>query len=145
MFNGQSICNKLLELNLLLSSDNVDIVCITETWLKSSLPDSCIANTNYWSVFRSDRTDRPGGGVCILTRNATVTASGVKFTPLCVDIQVCAVDLYINNIFTRLINVYRPPASDGCPVAVEAMKQLLKCLCELCDCSLPVLLAVDFN
>ena len=30
-------------------------------------------------------------------------------------------------------------------MAVEAMKQLLKCLCELCDCNLPVLLVGDFN
>jgi len=66
--------NKLGELDCHLNTFNTDIICITETWLHPSLPDSVvISDINYF--FCKDRcNDREGGGVCILINNSTVKA-----------------------------------------------------------------------
>lgn len=60
---------KLDELTLFLNSNNVDIACITETWLKATIPNSAIHIDGY-SVIRRDRTDITGGGVCIYIRQS---------------------------------------------------------------------------
>ena len=56
-------------------SKNVDILTISETWLKTEIPDDDIAIDNY-SIFRKDRSetttndeDEGYGGVCIYPRN----------------------------------------------------------------------------
>ncbi len=60
---------KLDELTLFLNSHNVDIACITETWLKTSVPDTAI-NIDGYTVIRRDRCDDVmGGGVCIYIRD----------------------------------------------------------------------------
>ena len=53
------------------------MVCVTESWLKSRIPDSCIADTSIYSVWRSDRPERSGGGACIVTRDSTVVGTKV--------------------------------------------------------------------
>ena len=44
------------------------MVCITETFLCSSIPDAALYLTNF-TVFRNDRTSSTGGGVCIFINN----------------------------------------------------------------------------
>ena len=62
----------------MLYNDKPDILCITETWLQPALPNSLIVFDSNYSVFRTDRSsDRTGGGVCILTSNATIKATSV--------------------------------------------------------------------
>ncbi len=56
---------KVDELSVFLNSHCVDVACITETWLKSSVPDTAISIDGF-VVIRRDRTDSVlGGGVCI--------------------------------------------------------------------------------
>ena len=63
--NSQSLVPKIDELTLYLKNNNVDIACITETWLKSTVPSSII-NIDGYDVLRNDRRDDViGGGVCI--------------------------------------------------------------------------------
>ena len=50
LFNSQSLCNKLIEFNIFCKTSDFDVVCVTESWLKSRLPDSCIADTSIYSV-----------------------------------------------------------------------------------------------
>ena len=60
---------KVDELALFLRTNNVDIACITETWLKSTVPSSAIDIAGY-SLVRNDRHDYIiGGGVCVYIRN----------------------------------------------------------------------------
>ena len=51
-----------------IMSNNIDICCISETWLKPTIPNSLICPPNF-SIIRKDRTDRRGGGIAILCRN----------------------------------------------------------------------------
>ena len=145
LFNSQSLCNKFSILSYLIDNSDLDIVCITETWLRSSIPDSCFVNSKDYSVWRSDRSDKTGGGVCIITRNGTVDATSVMVCQTVGNADVCAIDIHSNNSTIRLINVYRPPRSANCAESVELMKLLVKCLINLCDTSGPVLLVGDFN
>ena len=56
------------ELETVLRCNNVDIACITETWLRETVP-SDILNISDYAVHRSDRQDgRRGGGVAAIVR-----------------------------------------------------------------------------
>ena len=114
------------------------MVCVTESWLKSRLPDSCIADTNIYSVWRSDRLERSGGGTCIVTRDSTVVATKVLVSCDIGGADLCAVDLNCHNMSIRLINVYLPPTSDTGTESIAALKKLLHCLVQLCSCNLAI-------
>lgn len=122
MFNARSIKNKFPDLHYFLTTEHLDIVIITETWLTSNIPDSCIANDLPFSVFRTDRVatdDRErGGGVCILTNNNSVRAVSV-----CRPHQFCHVEMTVIDLlsvnggsrFARLFALYRPPGANRQP------------------------------
>ena len=83
LFNARSLKNKICDLHCHLNNNNLDIVCITETWLHSSTPDSVVIGDTDFSIFRKDRcNNREGGGVCIL-----VNTSSVKAVPVHVPIE----------------------------------------------------------
>ena len=51
-----------------IKSNNIDVCCITETWLKPTIPSSLLCPPNF-SIIRKDRTNCRGGGVAIICRN----------------------------------------------------------------------------
>ena len=62
---SQRLVPKIDELTLYIQNNNVDIACITETWLKSTVPSSVI-NIDGYDVLRNDkRDDVIGGGVTV--------------------------------------------------------------------------------
>lgn len=65
--NVQSLCarrlSKFEELKSTFSNSKLDIVCMTESWLGSSISDSMIAIDGY-NIVRNDR-NRHGGGICV--------------------------------------------------------------------------------
>ena len=65
--NANHLMNKLDELYILLSHSIIDIVCLTETWLTTDIPN-CLCNLPNFTLFRRDRTERLGGGVCCYVR-----------------------------------------------------------------------------
>ncbi len=57
------ILQRLLNLNILIYSFSVDMLCITETWLNSDVTNAEVSLENY-NIFRGDRqSGRRGGGV----------------------------------------------------------------------------------
>ena len=63
--NARSIVNKIKELELLVLSENDDIVAITETWLNATILDSEL-NIDGYTLLRKDRIDnKRGGGVAL--------------------------------------------------------------------------------
>ena len=68
--NARSIANKFLDLKVeVLEALNFpSIVCLTETWLHDGIPNSFFPYENLYHIFRRDRVDRPGGGVCIMIK-----------------------------------------------------------------------------
>ena len=63
--NAQSLIPKLDEIKLLLENEDLDILCISETWLQPNIPDELISIKNYY-VFRNDnRLNSRESGACI--------------------------------------------------------------------------------
>ncbi|CAB4033726.1 Hypothetical predicted protein [Paramuricea clavata] len=62
--NVRSIINKIDELELVAQINQVEVICITESWLNTSVVDSMISLSNFIQ-FRNDRTYSCGGGVSI--------------------------------------------------------------------------------
>ena len=56
------------ELESVLLANNVDIACVTETWLKDVIPSGVVSISGY-VIHRNDRSDgRRGGGVAVFVR-----------------------------------------------------------------------------
>lgn len=45
------------------------VICISETWLNSEIPDSMVSLSGY-TLYRCDRTGRRGGGVAFFLLNS---------------------------------------------------------------------------
>ncbi|XP_037810201.1 uncharacterized protein LOC119602646 isoform X1 [Lucilia sericata] len=68
-FNAQSISPsrnsaKIEEVRQILQGCYLDVVGISETWFRESLPDMAVSIDGY-KLYRNDRIIRKGGGVCI--------------------------------------------------------------------------------
>ena len=63
--NVRSVVNKLDDLTVVLKQNNVDIACLTETWLNDNVPNEVLSIPGY-NAFRNDRKGRLGGGVAVL-------------------------------------------------------------------------------
>ncbi len=139
-FNARSIVNKLHELHSTLQSGEFDVVCLSETWLTSSVTDAMLATPGY-IVVRCDRVGRVGGGVAILCKEE------LQVAPVSVDAkfatcEVCALDFVVSNCQKRLICAYRPPSTsdDATDLFVECLQSLVTGYV-----SGPVCLVGDFN
>ena len=110
MFNARSISNKLQELHDVMNSMVYDIIFITESWANKLIPDSLILAGFDYTLFRVDRHDRPGGGLCILTRSylkcVKINCDTEIVETLCIDVINTGPFKY------RFILCYRPPEFD---------------------------------
>jgi hypothetical protein len=64
LVNARSLPNKINELEILVEMQEIDIVCVTETWLKDKMPDEAIDCLGM-NLCRHDRTNGAGGGVAV--------------------------------------------------------------------------------
>ena len=66
LLNARSIWNKWLEFQAMISTEPVEIIVITETWVAGTLKAStCLPG---YSLFHQDRAGRAGGGVMIYAK-----------------------------------------------------------------------------
>ena len=63
LINARSLLPKIIELSLLLSIHPIGFIAVTETWLNDTVPEQLIYINNY-NIFRNDRSNSRGGGVC---------------------------------------------------------------------------------
>jgi hypothetical protein len=146
VFNARSIKNKLHDLHCLLSVTKSDVICITETWLNSTLPDYLIINNNSYCVFRKDRiASKVGGGVCILTRNGIVNAVLVSLPAKYANLEMCVIDIFTESCTIRLFNCYRAPSTNRFTESINYIKDMCTCITELTPHNHSVLIVGDFN
>ena len=62
--NIRSVTSKIDELQAVVSINNPYIICLTETWLNSNIPNSACDLTDF-ICYRNDRQSAMGGGVCV--------------------------------------------------------------------------------
>ena len=108
-FNAQSLLNKLISLHTILESLTYDIICITETWLNKRVLDALILHNFPYSLVRSDRNSKRGGGSCIIISN--LVDFKIISTLNIFDADLVCVDLFepIASKIFRIINIYCPP------------------------------------
>lgn len=88
--------HKTDEMYAVLRDNDVDVACITETWLKQSVP-SDVVNIAGYAMHRSDRKDgRRGGGVAVFVRHnvpcvrlAALESPSVETAGCCTDDREC--------------------------------------------------------
>jgi exonuclease III len=145
LINARSLNNKLLDLHYLLDNEHVDILCVTESWLKPETTNSLLINDRPYGIFRKDRLYSQGGGVCIFTNEANVKAIGVSIPERFVELDIVCIDVVNTTEPLRIITCYRPPSSDTDTNAVDKMHLLSECLELLCDTVATLCLLGDFN
>ncbi len=109
--NAQSLLANKDEVELLLNERNVDILCVSETWLTPNVPSEYVSISNY-HLYRSDAGR--GGGVCMYVKNV------FKVTPLVMDIvrpsgvEDIWVSVQVNKLPSIIVGcMYRHPKSNS--------------------------------
>ena len=104
---------------------NANIINLVETHLFEKVVNSELTNDN-WSIYRTDRKNRIGGGIAIYVRNIFSVTSVLSYSTSSCEIT----GVYIPEVNLANITVYRPPDS-----SIENFKDILtnmhSWLCEL--------------
>ena len=121
LLNACSICNKLNEFQALVFGENLDIVAVTETWLKPDICDSEILPENQYTIYRRDRVDgRRGGGVLLAVKSNVLSFRRCEIEPLRTEILVCEL-LPSNSKKLTICVCYRPLDFSNFNTALESL------------------------
>ena len=102
-------------------ANDVDLLAVTETWLRPDIKDCELVPKLNFTIFRKDRLSRAGGGVMLAVRN-TITC--VRRSDLECNAEVLFCEIRPDSKRKILVAVfYRPPDS-----SLEYMKELKKSL-----------------
>ena len=108
-YNVQSLLPKLDLIRA--ESESYDIAVFSETWLKPNTTDAEIALQNFLPPFRTDRRDRPGGGVAIYIRD-TLLCKRRKDLEIN-GLEAVWVEVTIKSKKVIVGGIYRPPNSNA--------------------------------
>lgn len=142
--NLQCAKNKIEEVELLLWQENIDILCVSETWIQPmELNYINLRNYNISSSFC--RKTFLHGGTMILTRNTLDCTENTRLVNLSVDkiFECSAIDLKINDVEYCIICLYRAPNSDV-NAFLSKLEECLNLLTNKCNLS-HIILCGDFN
>lgn len=137
--NIRSLRNKISELEAFLADKNLDIICITEHWLREEEID-VLQVQNFKVGAYSSRSEFMGGGTLILVRNdlefSTSNINTDFITEKCAE--YCSI--LIKPLRLCILVFYRSPSShlDTLLLAINGVLSDL-------DASRRVILAGDFN
>ena len=107
--NINRMYKKTPDLNLLLDTYNIDILCLTETWLSSHISNAELFINPSFDIHRLDRPSN-GGGILLLSRRKY--ACEVENTLILPHLELMHISLSLPH--TKNINIivlYRPPSS----------------------------------
>ena len=123
--NAQSLLSSLDEVKLLLTDRNIDVLCISETWLHANTPDGYVDIQGY-KIFRRD--NGRGGGVClyvISSLNPSIITPGV---PEQVGVEDVWVQVQCRKLPSMIIGcVYRHPKA--LTSSFDYMQEVFKVVC----------------
>ncbi|CAJ0923047.1 unnamed protein product [Ranitomeya imitator] len=137
--NARSLTNKMEELEAEISTGNFDIVGITETWLDESY--DWAVNLQGYSLFRKDRKNRRGGGVCLYVKSCLKSTLREDISEGNEDVESIWVEIHGGKNGNKiLIGVcYKPPN------ITETMESLLLKQIDEAATHNEVLVMEDFN
>ena len=107
----RSLLSKIDQIKLMLIDEDIDILCLTETWLVPCMDSNFIQIEGY-ELFRKDRGSR-GGGACIyakteyITRTLKTVGNGDEVDDVWITVQVRKTKSFIVGA------IYRPPKASN--------------------------------
>jgi hypothetical protein len=111
-----ALSNKLPEISEISKLNDTNIICLTESWCNTDIPDDAIGISNY-SFYRRDRQDgRAGGGlICYINENIPVVKlwselNEIDLETLFITIRPKRLPRGISSITVGV--VYHPPKCD---------------------------------
>ncbi len=125
--NVQSLENKMDDLRARISfqrdSRDCNILCLTETWLTPTVPDTAVTPSDNFSVLRMDRTAEAGktkgGGVCFFINKKWCDPRNISIllrscSPHLEHLSIICHPFYLPREFTSILvsAVYIPPQTD---------------------------------
>ncbi len=125
--NVQSMENKMDDLRARISFQwdirDCNIICLTETWLTPSVPDTAVTPSDNFSVLRMDRTAEAGkskgGGVCFMINKKwcdprNISSLSRSCSPHLEHLSIICRPFYLPRKFSAVIvtAAYIPPQAD---------------------------------
>lgn len=120
--NVRSLLPKIYDVHQLLITHNIDILCISETWLSESIPDDIVALEGFF-LFRNDRDGR-AGGVAIFIRN---NIQCQRFNYVANSYEQIWVESTVRHVKYIFGCVYKPPSTLNSTFIDEFESQLIEC------------------
>ncbi len=129
--NVQSLENKMDNLRARISFQrdirDCNIICLTETWLMPSVPDTAVTPSDNFSVLRMDRTAEAGkskgGGVCFMINKKwcdprNISSLSRSCSPHLEHLSIICHPFYLPREFSSIIftAVYIPPQAWLCAI-----------------------------
>jgi len=127
--NTCSWYNKIDAISNLVSSNNIDILGITETWLHDCIPDSALIPSTAFHIVRRDRPRNiatRGGGVSLLLRSSVKFIVHNELTPTDPSFEILCIELLKCTCPTFLFLCYRPPNQNVASFTNELQRILHK-------------------
>lgn len=108
LLNARSVAAKLDELCLVALNLKPDIIFVTETWLNERFDDDSLHVPRY-NLFRCDRQDRRGGGVCLWI-SEKLPSSYIPILSCPSSIECLLLEVRTKNRRINICSVYIPPS-----------------------------------
>ena len=96
------------ELRVTANALNADVIVITESWLHDGISNDLL-QLNLYEIFRCDRRNRKGGGVCIWTHHNFSPSVLLPLSPIPPFIELVLVRLRCTGFSILCCGVYVPP------------------------------------
>jgi exonuclease III len=146
LVNARSLPNKINEFEILVEMQEIDIVCVTETWLNDKMPDEAIDCLGM-NLCSHDRTNGAGGGVAVFINNRIpfkVRADLISKSFECIWVTIRPAWLPREILRICIACVYLPP----CQTDIESFYEYFyDCYDKLCleSPNSAFIVAGDFN
>lgn len=133
--NAQSLNNKTDEFRFVFETSGVDVICVSETWLVSSTPDSLICPSGY-RTFRADRLRHAGGAAIFVKSNISCKLLETSRSDERVEYLFLEISSYGQKILVGC--VYRPKRYISLDVFYSRLEEIAERYTE-------IIIAGDFN
>ena len=110
--NIRSLRNKVHEVAELVSTNQMALLALSETWLNSNDNDEDLAIDGY-NLVRKDRPDRGGGGVCIYVLDSIPARIDMQFSRPDIELLCIRIHLQKHRAVLLVGCLYRPPSADA--------------------------------
>ena len=136
--NAQSLSCHLDEIEILINENNLDVLCVSETWIDPNTSDRFVSIPNF-KIFRNDHGR--GGGVCIYV-SSDLSATPINMNKENVDgIEDIWLTIQCRKLPSIIVAcIYRHPKTTA-----KNFEYLLDCLRNICLKNKPVLILGDIN